>query len=109
MPNNYLPSPEDYIRFLPEIILTVVGTLIMMLQPVLGARAERLWSKLSIAALVGSIAAAAFAYEHAGFAFQNMLVIDGFATFFRILVIVVGLLVVFSSSQYLRKEHAESA
>ena len=37
-----------------------------------------------------------------------MLVIDGMATFFRTLVIVVGLLVVFSSTDYLRRENQES-
>jgi NADH-quinone oxidoreductase subunit N len=38
-----------------------------------------------------------------------MLIVDGFATFFRVLVIAVGLLTVLSSSQYLRREHAASA
>src|ERR1700682_1498784 len=38
-----------------------------------------------------------------------MLIVDGFATFFRVLVIAVGILTVLSSSQYLRREHAASA
>src|SRR5260370_29596082 len=37
-----------------------------------------------------------------------MLIVDGFATFFRVLVIGVGILTVLSSSQYLRREHAEA-
>jgi NADH-quinone oxidoreductase subunit N len=38
-----------------------------------------------------------------------MLIVDGFATFFRVLVIGVGIFTVLSSSQYLRREHAASA
>src|SRR6202171_6405981 len=36
-----------------------------------------------------------------------MLIVDGFATFFRVLVIAVGILTVLSSSQYLERENAE--
>jgi NADH-quinone oxidoreductase subunit N len=38
-----------------------------------------------------------------------MLIVDGFATFFRVLVIGVGILTIFSSAQYLKREHAASA
>ena len=37
-----------------------------------------------------------------------MLVVDGFATFFRLLVIGVGILAVFASIEYLRREKSES-
>ena len=38
-----------------------------------------------------------------------MLIVDGFATFFRVLVIGVGILSLFSATQYLKREHAESS
>jgi NADH-quinone oxidoreductase subunit N len=38
-----------------------------------------------------------------------MLIVDGFATFFRVLVIGVGILTILSSAQYLKREHAASA
>ncbi len=110
MPTNFIPTATDYVRFLPEIILTIVATLIMFAQPILKERGEGLWSKLSLASLAGALFAAIYAYTSGpGTAFQGLLIIDGFATFFRILVILVGVLCVFSSTQYLRKEHAESA
>ena len=42
-----------------------------------------------------------FAYPDAAqaTAFHNMLIVDGFATFFRVLVIAVGMLAVFSSTE----------
>ena len=60
----------------------------------------------AILALVLALPAALMSTH--GPAFQGMLVIDGMATFFRTLVIVVGLLVVFSSTDYLRRENQES-
>jgi NADH-quinone oxidoreductase subunit N len=61
---------------------------------------------VAILALVLALPAALM--SSSGPAFQGMLVIDGMATFFRTLVIVVGLLVVFSSTDYLRRENQES-
>ena len=46
------------------------------------------------------------AYGDPGPAFQNMLIVDGFATFFRVLVIGVGMLAVLSSTGYLRRENS---
>ncbi len=58
-----------------------------------------------IAALIAAIAA----NNNPGTSFSNMLIVDGFGTFFRVLVIGVGILTVLSSAQYLRREHAASA
>ena len=38
-----------------------------------------------------------------------MFIVDGFATFFRVLVIAVGMLSLLSAVQYLKREHAESS
>src|SRR6266404_3948046 len=109
MPVNYVPTGEDYIRFLPEILLTVFGTLIMILEPFVRNKVRNLFGWLSFVALAAALAAAVIADAHRGAAFSGMLVIDGFATFFRVLVIAVGLLTVLCSSQYLKREHAASA
>ncbi len=103
---SFLPSAADYTRVLPEIILTLAGVLIMFLEAVLSDKNKGIFAPLSILALMGAGIGAILAYGHPGLAFQNMLVIDGFATFFRLLVIAVGILVVFSSVDYLKREHA---
>ena len=51
----------DLVRFLPEIVLTAMGTLLMVLDPVLGKRRPAAFGHLSIAALVAGIAGAAAA------------------------------------------------
>ena len=107
------PSPvfnsTDLIRFLPEIILTLMGTLMMVLDPVLHKRASHAFGHLSLLALAGGIAASIYAYGHAGLAFGGMLSVDGFATFFRVLVMTVGILTVLPSYRFLDRQHAETS
>src|SRR5215467_2150895 len=104
MPANFLPTSAEYIRVLPEIILTVMGTLILLLEAALPDRQKWIFAPLSLAGLVAALLGALAAYSDPGTAFQNMVVVDGFATFFRVLVIGVALLAVLSSSDYLRRE-----
>ena len=103
-----MPTGAEYFRFLPEIILTLVATVVMMLEPVIGQRNRSFLPNLSLAGLFAALWAAVVAYSNPGPAFHDMLLIDGFSTFFRVLVIVVGILVVFASGQYLRREKAEA-
>ncbi|HEV8413747.1 MAG TPA: NADH-quinone oxidoreductase subunit N [Bryobacteraceae bacterium] len=103
---NFLPTNVDYARFLPELILTVAGVLIMFLEALRSEGRRTNAGLVAILALVLALPAALM--SSSGPAFQGMLVIDGMATFFRTLVIVVGLLVVFSSTDYLRRENQES-
>lgn len=103
---NFLPTSSEYLRVLPEIVLTLMGVLIMFLEAVLRDDQKGVFAPLSILGLLGAGAGAIAAYGDPGPAFQNMLTIDGFATFFRVLTIMVGLLVVFSSADYLRRENS---
>lgn len=103
---NFLPTNVDYARFLPELILTLAGVLIMFLEALRHEGRRTNAGLVAILALVLALPAALM--SSSGPAFQGMLVIDGMATFFRTLVIVVGLLVVFSSTDYLRRENQES-
>ena len=103
MPVNFLPTASDYLRYLPEIVLSIFGIAIMMLEAV--SKGKRTY--LGVIALVGlacAFLANIAAYSDPGPAFQNMLVIDAYATFFRGLVIVVGFLCVLASLSYLERE-----
>jgi NADH-quinone oxidoreductase subunit N len=98
-----MPANAEYLRFLPEIILTLAGVLIMFLEGVLPDDKKSIFAPLSIVSLAAALFAAATA--DAGTAFHDMLIIDTFGTFFRVLVIGIGILAVFSSSEYLRREN----
>jgi NADH-quinone oxidoreductase subunit N len=101
-------TASDAIRFLPEIILTVMGTLLMVLDPIIAKRSSKAFGHLSILALLGAGAAAVYAYQTPGTAFGEMLVVDGFATFFRVLVAVVGILTILQSYRFLARQEAET-
>ena len=105
---NYIPTGDDYLRYLPEIILCAAGTLIMFLEAVMGERRKPSLLWLTGAAMVAAIWGSAVAFTVGGTGFQNMVIVDGFTTFFRILVLAVGLLTVVSSVEYLDREKANA-
>jgi len=105
MPANAFPLSAEYFRILPEIVLTLVGVMIMFLEAVLREDQKKIFGPLTIVGLAAALGAAVAAGGDPGAAFHGMMVVDGFATFFRVLVIGVGLLAVFSSIEYLDREH----
>lgn len=107
MPANFAPTAAEYLRFLPEIILIAAGTLLMILDVLIRRRWQNAYGHISIAALLAALAASIAAYSSPGPAFSDMLIVDGFATFFRVLVIGVGILTVLVSYRFLRRQSAE--
>jgi len=108
MPVDWFPKSVEMLRFLPEIILTVTGTLLMVIEPVAGRRWSKMYGHISILGLAAALAAAVFAYQTPGPAFSGMLMADGFAAFFRVLVIGVGILTVLASYRYLEREGVDT-
>jgi NADH-quinone oxidoreductase subunit N len=102
-----VPSSAEMIRFLPEIILALSGTLLMLLEATMGRRWKNGYGHVALIGLLLAMAASFYAYRMPGAAFSGMLMVDGFATFFRILVIFVGILTVLSSYRFLSREQAE--
>src|SRR5260221_440056 len=106
VPVSLMPSPEELLRFLPELILSAFGTLLMVLTPIAKNRWPNAFGNLSILAILGAIGAAVWAYDDPGPAFNDMLIVDGFATFFRVLVLAVGAMTVLSSYAFLKRDEA---
>jgi NADH-quinone oxidoreductase subunit N len=108
MPADFFPKTVELLRFLPETILIAVGALLMVIEPLAGQRWSKLYGRISIAGLAAALLAAVSAYSTPGPAFSGMLMADGFAAFFRVLVISVGILVVLASYRFLDREGAET-
>jgi len=104
---GFAPAAVEWLRLLPEILLVAAGTTVLVLEGVTGGRAGRQLGRLSLAALAGALLAAVAASRSPGPAFSGMVAADGFATFFRVVVIAAGGLVVMFSGPYLRRESAE--
>ena len=97
-----VPQAADYIRILPELILSAFGILIMLLDPLVDE--EKSQKTLGLIALVGTFAGLVSTWYMAqspGLAFSNMVRVDGFSVFFHVLVIAIAAVVVLSSFEYM--------
>jgi len=107
MPGSFVPAPAELWRFLPEIILTLAGAFLMVLAPLVRDRRQNALGYVAAYLFFAALVAALAAHLDPGPAFRGLLVVDGYATFFRVLVIVVGLFTVMISFPYLGREHAD--
>jgi NADH-quinone oxidoreductase subunit N len=92
----------DYIRILPELVLSIFGIIVMMVDPVLPEQGSK--KPLGIVALVGTLAALAATAYQTGFygeAFYRMVRVDTFSVFFHVVVLMVSLVVILASYDYL--------
>src|SRR5277367_5810416 len=87
MPVSFAPSSTDLLRFAPETILTIAGTMLMVLDPLFAKKYPKLFGHLSILALIIAIFAAVAANSVPGIGFSNLLIVDSFGTYFRVLVL----------------------
>ena len=100
-----IPQASDYIRVLPEIVLSLFGMAIMVLDPLLKERRRQ--STLGTIALLGSLAALVatwFQAQSPGFAFWNMIQVDAFSTFFHFVIVAVTAVVILTSQEYMKVE-----
>ena len=109
MQTEFVPGTSEYLRVLPEIILCITGTFLMVLSAFVRKPSSSVYGSISIVAMMAAIAGSMYANGIPGEAFSRMLVIDGYATFFRVLVISIGVIVVFGSFRFLSREQAETS
>ncbi len=106
---DFLPSAVDYLRFLPEIVLSIFGIAIMLLEALMRPEAKRtVLGGVAIAGLVLAFLANVWAATDPGPAFSNMIAVDGYGTFFRGLVLIVGVLCILTSISYFDREKAQA-
>jgi NADH-quinone oxidoreductase subunit N len=98
-----LPQTADYLRIMPEIVLSIFGMIIMIVDPLLDPESSH--ESLGVIALVGSLAALAACFcmaRQPGTAFWNMVRVEPFSVFFHFLVIAIAAVTILSSFEYLR-------
>jgi len=101
--HNLIPN-ADYVRILPEIVLSVFGMIVMLLDPIMDERRSQ--RTLGVVALLGAITALAATLYQAqqqfwGFGFWEMVKVDPFSIFFHVLVIGVTIVVILGSYEYM--------
>jgi NADH-quinone oxidoreductase subunit N len=98
-----VPQGADYMRILPELVLSIFGMLIMVVDPLLDDDTSH--NVLGTIALVGGLAALASTFwmaQYPGTAFWNMVRVEGFSVFFHVLVIAIAVVAILSSFEYLK-------
>jgi NADH-quinone oxidoreductase subunit N len=86
-----------------------MGTFLMVLDGFLQKRSSTAFGTISVLSLLAALGGSVLAYGQAGPAFGGLLMVDGFATFFRVLVIVVGILTILPSYRFLARQDAETS
>jgi NADH-quinone oxidoreductase subunit N len=97
-----IPQGVDYVRILPELLLSAFGILVMVLDPLVDE--EKSQSTLGVIALVGALAGLGSTWymsQSPGLAFSNMVRVDSFSVFFHFLVIAIAAVVILSSFEYM--------
>jgi NADH-quinone oxidoreductase subunit N len=92
----------DYIRILPELVVSIFGIISMLVDPLLPEQSPK--KPLGIIAVVGTLAGlAATAYQtnFYGSAFYHTISVDTFSVFFHVVVLLVALVVILTSFEYL--------
>ncbi len=98
-----IPAPTDYLRILPELLLTAFGVLVMVLDPLLPEENDR--RSIGILALIGAVAAVAasfFMSQYQGSAFSGTVRVDGFSVFFHVVITIISAVVILASFDYLK-------
>jgi NADH-quinone oxidoreductase subunit N len=97
-----IPQGADYIRILPELILSVFGIVVMVLDPLVDEeKSQKLLGYIGLGGAVAGLLATWFMAQYPGLAFSNMVKADNFSVFFHVLVIGIAALVILSSFEYM--------
>jgi NADH-quinone oxidoreductase subunit N len=97
-----IPQAADYIRILPEIVLSLFGMAIMLIDPLIdGKRGQKLLGTIALLGSLGALAATLYQAQYPGLGFWNMVQVDSFSIFFHFLIAAITAVVVLSSFEYM--------
>lgn len=104
-------SSVDYIRILPELVLTMFASIVMLADPLLRPKSNR--KSMGVVALMGTLAAIVAAVyqarpEFLGSGWFGMVRIDAFSIFFHVLAPAISALVILASFPYLEAQEIRS-
>jgi NADH-quinone oxidoreductase subunit N len=100
--SRILPQSADYVRVLPEIVLSIFGMIVMLLEPLIDEKkSQKLLGGIALLGTLAALGASWFMAQCAGLAFWNTVQIDGFSVFFHVLVIAIAAVVILISYEYM--------
>lgn len=97
-----IPQTEDYIRILPELVLSVFGITVMLLDPVVDEeKSQKMLGGIGFVGTLAALISTWYMAQSPGLAFSNTIRIDSFSIFFNFLVIAIAAVVILSSFEYM--------
>ncbi len=97
-----VPQGIEYVRILPEIVLSLFGMAIMLIDPLVDERtSQRLLGYIALAGSIAAIAATLYQSQYPGVGFWGMIQVDRFSIFFHFLVVTITAVVILTSYEYM--------
>ncbi len=97
-----IPQGVDYVRILPELILSIFGIVVMVLDPLVDEeKSQRLLGYIALGGSVAALLATWYMAQSPGLAFSNMVKVDDFSVFFHVVIIAIAAVVILSSFEYM--------
>ncbi len=97
-----MPHGVEYVRILPEIVLSLFGMAIMLIDPLVDERtSQRLLGYIALAGSIAAIVATLFQSQYPGVGFWGMIQVDSFSIFFHFLVVTITAIVILTSYEYM--------
>jgi NADH-quinone oxidoreductase subunit N len=100
--NQAIPAAADYIRILPEIVLSIFGLVIMAVDPFVDQdKDQKILGAIGLAGTIAALISTWVMAQSPGLAFWNMVRVDGFSVFFHVLVIAIAIVLILTSYEYM--------
>src|SRR6202034_3940002 len=97
-----IPTGADYVRILPELVLSAFGIVVMVLDPLVDeGKSQKLLGYIALGGTVAAILATWYMAQSPGPAFSNTVKIDNYSVFFHFLIIAIAAVVILSSFEYM--------
>jgi NADH-quinone oxidoreductase subunit N len=97
-----IPQGVDYVRVLPELVLSIFGIVVMVLDPLVDEeKSQKLLGFIALGGAVAGLLATWYMAQSPGLAFSKMVKVDSFSVFFHFLVIGIAAVVMLSSFEYM--------
>ena len=97
-----IPAAADYVRILPEIVLSLFGMAIMVLDPLLDEEnSQKMLGGIGLLGALAGLVSTWIMAQSPGLAFWSMVRVDGFSVFFHVVVIAIAVILILTSYEYM--------
>ena len=102
MSGSATPQAVEYVRILPELVLSIFGMVVMVVDPLIDERRnQRTLGNIALLGSLAAIVATLYQSQFPGPGFWNMVNVDTFSVFFHFLVTTVTAVVILTSYEYM--------